>query len=161
MDVGWPGSTHDSRIWQRSEAKTWLEAQISFKCAGDSGYPISEVLVKPYETAEAGNVARKRLFNKRLSSARTVMTENIFGMWKQRFPILRDLRCHLTLSQKIIVATAILENMAREWGEEPIEDENEEDDGDRDNEDIVIIDAAENVRRRGQIARDAMLAEMP
>ena len=76
IDVGWPGGTHDSRVWARSDVKLYIEEQRRFLIAGDSGYPISEVLIKPYSTAEAGNNRRKRIFNSKLSGLRTVMSEN-------------------------------------------------------------------------------------
>ena len=91
------------------------------------------------------------------------MSENVFGLWKRRFPCLKELRTHLEFSQKIIIATAVLENMARLWGEEDPEDEGEEDEdvgggGDRD---LTIVDQApETVRLRGQIARDIMMENM-
>ena len=60
VDCGWPGATHDARVWNRSEVKRLIEEQRMFLCVGDSGYPISEVLVKPYSTQEAGQDRRKR-----------------------------------------------------------------------------------------------------
>ena len=109
----WPGSTHDARIWARSEVRAYIETQRRFLVAGDSGYPISEVLIKPYTTDEAGRDPVKRLFNRRLSGLRTVMSENIFGVWKRRFPIINALRTDFELSRKIILATAILFNFGR------------------------------------------------
>ena len=79
VDCGWPGATHDARVWTRSEVKRHIDSQRMFLCVGDSGYPISEVLIKPYSTQEAGQDRRKRLFNRRLSGARTVMSECIYG----------------------------------------------------------------------------------
>ena len=61
-----------------------MESQKRFYVAGDSGYPISENLIKPYPTAESAQRPRKRLFNRRLSGLRTVMSENIYGIWKRR-----------------------------------------------------------------------------
>jgi hypothetical protein len=58
-----------------------------------------------------------RLFNSRLSALRTVMSENIFGIWKRRFPILRMLRPHYLTSKNIILATAILHNISMKLGE--------------------------------------------
>lgn len=111
--MGWPGSAHDSRVFRRSEVKRVWERQQEFKMVADTAYPISDVVIKPYLAEEALNDRRKRLFNRRLSGMRTQMTECIYGMWKRRFPILRDLRYFVELSQKVILATAILENMAR------------------------------------------------
>jgi hypothetical protein len=58
-----------------------------------------------------------RLFNARLSGLRTVMSENVFGIWKKRFPVLRMLRTHYLTSKDIILATAILHNVAMKLGE--------------------------------------------
>ena len=30
-----------------------MEAQVAYKCAEDSGYVLSQIIVKPYETADA------------------------------------------------------------------------------------------------------------
>ena len=95
-----------------------MESQVAYKYAGDSGYAISQIMVKPYKTADAFHDPRRACFNSELSAIRTVMTENIFGRWKQRFPILRNLSTHLVISQKIILATAILHNIATLWNEE-------------------------------------------
>ena len=37
IDIRWPGSTHDGRIWGRSEVKPYMEQQRRFLIAGDSG----------------------------------------------------------------------------------------------------------------------------
>ena len=89
------------------------------------------------------------------------MSENIFASWKRWFPILRDLRLHLKFAQKVIVATAILENLSWLWGQEDIDSEDDEIDDDNGNGDIVVHDNAEDtVRRRGQLVRDNMLRNM-
>ena len=169
IDVRWPGSTHDGRIWGRSEVKPYLEQQRRFLIAGDSGYPISEVLIKPYTTAEAANDPRKRIFNRRHSGLRTVMTENIFGMWKRKFPILKGLRTDFEFSQKIIIACAILFNFGRIEGEEG--DAEDDSDADSDCEDfsddegdeniVRIIDEDRNAtRQKGQQEREKLLGAM-
>ena len=166
LDVGWPGSTHDARVWSRSMVKRHLEQQKRFLLAGDSGYPISENLVKPYSTQESANDPRKRLFNRRLSGLRTMMSECLYGVWKARFPILKNLRTDFVFSQKIVVATAILFNLARMWDDpdpDPEEDDEdadgaEEDDGDQ----VVVQDAAPaTIRMRGKTLRDKLKDEMP
>ena len=167
LDVGWPGSTHDARVWSRSLAKRHIEQQKRFLLAGDSGYPTSENLVKPYSTAESANDPRKRLFNRRLSGLRTMMSECLYGVWKARFPILKNLRTDFPLSQKIVVATAVLFNIARTWHDEDVGGEEDEEDGDSDREDdvlnnVVVHDAAQaHVRMRGKILRDRLKDEMP
>ena len=157
IDVQWPGSTHDARIWKLSHAKQIIEEQIEYKIAADSGYPISQVLVKPYSAPEV-NENPRRTFNRKLSGLRTVMTEDIFGRWKKRFPILRNLQCHLELSQKIIVTTAILENIAHAWNV----DQPDDDLPNLPHEGPVIIydDSVEVTRIRGQVERDILFGRM-
>ena len=136
-----------------------MEEQRRFLVAGDTGYPISEVLIKPYSTNEAGGDVRKRTFNRRLSGLRTVMSENIYGVWKRRFPILREMRMNLVTCQKIIVATGILFNIGRRWGdEEPEEDGVDDDEAD----DVIIQDlSVATVRLRGKVERDRLKDAMP
>ena len=169
IDIRWPGSTHDGRIWGRSQVKPYLEQQRRFLIAGDSGYPISEVLIKPFTTAEAANDPRKRLFNRRHSGLRTVMTENIFGVWKRKFPILKGLRTDFNFSQKIILACAILFNLGRiETEGEDTDDDSDEDresedfSDDNGDEDVVhVIDEDRNaVRQKGQQEREKLLRAM-
>lgn len=161
IDVGWPGSTHDSRIWSRSEVKPYLEQQRRFYCAGDSGYPISEILIKPYSTAEAANSRRKRLFNSRLSGLRTVMSENLYGVWKKRFPVLKALRTNVVYSQKIIIATAALFNFGRMLNDAPPDDVVDDEDFSADENDFVVIDSDDRTTRfRGQTERDRLCMNM-
>ena len=111
-------------------------------------------MVKPYDTVAAFNDPRKRRFNQSLSAIRTIMTENIFGRWKKRFPILTNLRTHLELSQKIIIATAILHNIATLWNEQLPEGEEDdvEDNGDNvdqdEDTDVNINFALSDVQKR-------------
>ncbi|KAB0802620.1 hypothetical protein PPYR_04806 [Photinus pyralis] len=54
------------------------------------------------------------LFNESLIRTRTVV-ERTFGIWKRRFPILSvGMRCRVELAQNIIVATAVIHNIARQ-----------------------------------------------
>ena len=133
-----------------------MEEQRRFLVAGDTGYPISEVLIKPYSTREVGGDVRKRTFNRRLSGLRTVMSENIYGVLKRRFPILRNMRTHLVASQKIIIATGILFNIGRQLGDEEPEADDEEDNDDT--EDVIVQDAmpVAAIRLRGQIERERL-----
>ena len=149
-----------------SSVKAYMETQRRFMVAGDSGYPISEVLMKPFPIAEAAQCVRKRLFNRRISGLRTVMSENIYGVWKRRFPIMKAMRTDLGLSQKIIIATAVLFNLARLWRDEGPEDEEDDDDDDGDDGDgmarCVLIEEGDpgSVRYRGQVERERMMNNM-
>ena len=133
VDCTWPGSAQEATIFHYSAVKQHVESQLTYKCASDSGYSISQVLVKAYDTVSAFNDRRKRKFNQSLSAIRSIMTENIFGRWKKRFPIITNLRTHMELSQKIIIATAILHNIATLWNDELPEGEEDDDEDDGDN----------------------------
>jgi hypothetical protein len=115
-------------------------------------------VIKPYTTKESAQDARKRTFNRRLSGLRTVMSENLFGIWKRRFPILKALRTDFSLSQKTVVATAVLFNIGRMLNDEAPEDEGE---GDEIDEGVQVIDDdAGSVRLRGQAERDRLCNNM-
>jgi len=164
--VGFPGSVHDARIWKLSDVKLYWESQRRFNIAGDSGYPISEVLVKPFTAQESGNDRSKRLFNKRLSGIRTVMTENIYGRWKRRFPILKQLRYHLENSLNTIIATAIIHNLCILWNDEtevPSDDDDDDDDGDGEAEQDLVIGLQQPaaILAAGKAHRDRLWQQMP
>ena len=172
MDKDWSGSTNDSTIWQHSLFKPEIEANRAYLLAGDSGFPISDVLIKPYTNEEAMANSRYRLFNLRLSGLRTVMSENIYGMWKRRFPILKRMGEKYVKAKMTIDATAILHNILLSIGDEtPDPDSDEEDDrdeeleGDQDGQDDyrIVADNAtrEVIRIRGQERRDQLCTQMP
>ena len=138
--------------------KQYLEEQRRFLVAADSGYPISEVVIKPYSTAEGAQDPRRRAFNSKLSGVRTVMTENLFGIWKRRFPILKALRTDFRLSQKIIVATAVLFNIGQMLNDEDDDDNQVVDEESQ----VVVMEGGDpvSVRLRGQAERDRLCDNM-
>ena len=73
------------------------------------------MLVTPISSKEGENDLKKRLFNLRHTGLRTEYTENIFGMCKQRFPIVRSLRNHFDNALEIVMTIAILHNLAVLW----------------------------------------------
>jgi hypothetical protein len=175
VDCDWHGSAHDARIWRTSLVKRVLEQQREHLVAGDSGYPISDVLIKPYTTQESLQDATKRLFNQRLSGLRTVQSENIFGIWKSKYPCVNHHRSHVSRTKKIIIATIIFHNISIFWDREENPpphvggDHNLPGDPDPgydsdnphqdDNNDFVIVEdnaTPEVVRMRGQILRDQL-----
>lgn len=73
--------------------------------------------------------AAETRYNEALIRTR-VIVENTFGIWKRRFPIMAyGCRTNLRTTMNIIVATAILHNIARDAGEElPPNDEGHNED---------------------------------
>jgi hypothetical protein len=168
INADWQGVTHDARIWNNSAVKRVIHRQRRYLLAGDSAYPISDVVITPYRNVEAVADPTMRDFNQRLSGLRTVMSENIFGIWKRRFPCLKYLRCHYPRARKVVIATAILHNISIIWNDEdPVGNVNS-DAGEpfpevHDEEDFEIIeDDAEPpvVRARGQTLRDHLRLSM-
>ena len=81
--------------------------QPKFRVAGDSAYPRSVMLVTTFSNEESNHNYRKRLFNLRHASLRAECIESKFGMWKQRFPIIQNIRNHFDNGVKIVLATAV------------------------------------------------------
>jgi len=57
LDCDWPGRTHDARVWAWSDVRAYLEGGPVpgvYFLAGDSAYPISPVLLKPYSNVKPG-----------------------------------------------------------------------------------------------------------
>ena len=92
---------------------------------GDSAYAQSDFLMTPYSEAESRIDDNKCLFNIRHSSARFEMTENIYGMMKRRFPIVKYIRTKLSNAIRITTAAAILHNMALDCNDELTDDLND------------------------------------
>lgn len=106
----WPGSAHDSMIFNNSRLKALMENNYE-DCflVGDSGYPLETYLMTPLQNP----ITRaEHLYNNSLNRTRNVV-ERSYGVWKRRFPCLSmGLRTKLETTLHIIVATAILHNIA-------------------------------------------------
>lgn len=89
---------------------------------GDSAYPSKRYLLTPLITTQT---AAERLYNESHIRTRNII-ERLFGIWKRRFPIVAlGMRYQLHRVMTIIVATAILHNIARENNDpEPDDDPN-------------------------------------
>ena len=72
----------------------------------------------PYPEDQSRADDSKCLYNDCHSQARTEMTECIYGMLKQRFPIVKFIRAKLSNAIKIFQACAVLHNMAVEFRDE-------------------------------------------
>jgi hypothetical protein len=87
----------------------------------------------------------------------------VYALWKRKFPILKALRGHLDHCQDIVLATAILHNMALMWKEDNSEDEGDEEEPQA-GDDFEIEDGEDNAAaraRRGRHLRDELRRRMP
>ncbi|XP_025159384.1 putative nuclease HARBI1 [Harpegnathos saltator] len=89
---------------------------------GDSAYPAKPYLFTPLLIPES---RAQQLYNQSQIQTRTVV-EHTFGIWKRRFPILAyGSRLKIRTVMTIIIATAVLHNIAQRRKEDmpPTDDE--------------------------------------
>lgn len=95
--VGHPGSWHDARIYRNSSLCLHKEQYFSSHqwIAGDSAYPLSTTVITPYRSnARQLDMNSRIAFNLRHSKYR-VRVEHCFGLLKERFCSLKQLRMRL------------------------------------------------------------------
>ncbi|KAJ3661617.1 hypothetical protein Zmor_006005 [Zophobas morio] len=111
----WP----DSHIFRNSVIRHTFEQGIfgDNVLVGDSGYPIKPYLITPLRNT---NNEPENLFNESLIRTRNVV-ERSYGVWKRQFPCLAlGLRLNLDTTMALIVATAVLHNIACEQNERDV-----------------------------------------
>lgn len=118
----YPGSYHDSHIFDRSSVKGKFERrELPGYLLGDAGYPCLPYLLTPFREVRTPG---ERNYNRAQIHTRNVV-ERLFGVLKRLFPCLRHgLGTKVSTSCYIIVACAVLYNIAvahREIVEEPIQ----------------------------------------
>lgn len=147
----WAGSTHDSRIFQMSRVNMrYLERQLSGALLGDNGYPALRYLLTPLLNPQT---EAERRYNRAHIKARNIV-ERGFGVWKSRFPCLkRGLGNALPTVSNIIVACAVLHNIAMAGNEELPND----DDDDDDQEPFVPVDPVPFRIGEGHAVRQALI----
>lgn len=112
--AGWPGCTHDARVFRNSSLSDRAENGRIFGCnkflIADSAYPVKPYLIPPFkDNGHLSNLQKK--FNKVISSARQVV-ERAFGLLKGRFRRLREVTSHEPSAiVGIIVCGCILHNL--------------------------------------------------
>uniref|UniRef100_A0A672KZA5 DDE Tnp4 domain-containing protein n=1 Tax=Sinocyclocheilus grahami TaxID=75366 RepID=A0A672KZA5_SINGR len=109
----WPGSTHDSRIFDNSA----LLERHAFQghLVGDNGYPCRAYLLTTI--LNPSTPAEKR-YNTCHIAARSLV-ERVLGVWKKRFPCLQNgLRTKLDTTLAVIFALAVLYNFGKRLGDE-------------------------------------------
>ena len=97
VNIGWPGSVHDARIFSNSDvfvkgesgtllpnaSRFFAGLPVPIVILGDPAYPLLSWLIKPY--SGVGLSAKQQKFNTRLSRARVVV-ECAFGRLKGILP---------------------------------------------------------------------------
>lgn len=125
----WPGSTHDQTIFANSFIKRRFERGDfdNFILIGDSGYANTWYLATPFTVgADEGRELQKIAYNRSIIPTRNV-AERSYGVIKRRFPVLAyGMRVRISTAQRIIVACAVLHNIAIDAREPMPIDENDE-----------------------------------
>ena len=141
---GFPGSTHDNRVWKAMDQCQNPEKYFSplQYILTDTAFEPSNHAIPAYKS-QTGFVQEpnKELFNNALATPR-VISEHVMGMWKGRCSWLRKIRMMITNNPKslkrilkYIDATIVLHNILIDLGEEM-----EEDDEWNRNDDLSDID---------------------
>ena len=112
----WPGSTHDSFIWENSSIRdSFHNGHREGIILGDSGYPLRPYLLTPVSRPETASEIR---FNEAHCATR-VCVERTFGLLKSRFRCLAKSGGHLLYAPdkvcRIITACCVLHNLARSY----------------------------------------------
>lgn len=109
--VRWPGSSHDQTIFNNSKIHAEFDGGKfgNLVLLGDSGYAVTKYMMTPIGNPTSQG---EHMFNESQIRTRNPI-ERLFGVWKRRFPALSvGLRVSVPLGKKIIIACAILHNIA-------------------------------------------------
>nr|XP_054934389.1 putative nuclease HARBI1 [Dermacentor andersoni] len=125
VDPRFPGSCHDSWVWQRNPLRARLAAQLQpgEYLLGDSGYPLEPWLLVPVPGSHAGTSSEGH-YNQEHASMRNVV-ERCIGVLKSKFRCLQRFRTLLyspDRAARIIYACVALHNIALDAGDWTLED---------------------------------------
>ncbi|KAK0182737.1 hypothetical protein PV327_000839 [Microctonus hyperodae] len=117
----WPGGAQDSRIFQSSRIyRRYCEHQLNGILIGDAEYPCLPFLLTPILNPETDE---QIIYNKIHSNTRHIINKT-YCVWKRRFPCLtKGLTTKLLCTTTIIVACAVLHNMAITFNDVFLEDD--------------------------------------
>lgn len=131
INVGWPGSVHDARVYINSsvykkaidgtlfpESTTNIGGHdVPLYLIGDSAYPLQSWLMKPFSENSQLTVQQKN-YNYRKSRAR-IIVENAYGRLKARWRrLMKKNEMHVSNVPTVISACCVLHNVCEIHGEE-------------------------------------------
>ncbi|KAH7979955.1 hypothetical protein HPB49_012182 [Dermacentor silvarum] len=120
VDPRYPGSCHDSWVWQHNPLRARLAAQLQpgEYLLGDSVYPLEPWLLVPVPGSHAGTTSEGR-YNREHASMHNVV-ERCTGVLKSKFRCLQHFRTLLyspDRAARIIYACVALHNIALDAGD--------------------------------------------
>lgn len=127
LNVGWPASVHDQRVWRNTMVSNKPDNFFSSGeyLVADSAFSNTTFIVPAYKKFADGGEGKVE-FNTLLGTVR-VLSEHTIGIWKGRFPWLRSIPIKVSNKSSMlrlvryVRATAILHNLLvrheppREW----------------------------------------------
>ncbi|XP_036342392.1 putative nuclease HARBI1 [Rhagoletis pomonella] len=117
--LGYPGSVHDARTYNNCSLTTRTTQMLTGAewLAGDSAYKLSSTLITPFRSNSTdANVQQRNSFNKTFSKYR-IRIEHCFGLLKERFNSLKELKLHIKNDSSVkmacrwILVCAVLHNI--------------------------------------------------
>ena len=147
VNVGWPGSVHDARIY-RNELEPLLMGAgrnellgVDGHLLGDAAFPLSSHMLVPFR--DNGHLGeRKVYYNSKLSSTRMTI-ERTFGRFKGKFRRMKNLdMLRVDLIPNVILAACVLHNVS-------MEEEQEENPAEHPEEQVEALDHDEGVEEPG------------
>ncbi|XP_054920889.2 putative nuclease HARBI1 isoform X1 [Dermacentor andersoni] len=159
VDPRFPGSCHDSWVWQHNPLRARLAAQLQpgEYLLGDSGYPLEPWLLVPVPGSHAGTTSEGH-YNQEHASMRNVV-ERCIGVLKSKFRCLQRFRTLLyspDRAARIIYACVALHNIALDAGDWTLDDYGGEVPPAEEPGDIQVL-APHDVFLRGRQQRSAVV----
>ncbi|XP_037044303.1 uncharacterized protein LOC119080152 [Bradysia coprophila] len=98
IDIGYPGSVHDARIFNNCLIATNPTTYISEPqwIAAVSAYKLSSTVITPFRKNSKQLTAKSRRDFNRYFSTYRVRIEHVFGIMKEKFPSLKSLSIRIT-----------------------------------------------------------------
>ena len=159
-DVGWPGSVHDAKVYRNSHFYLNRSSLIKGNdfLIGDSAYPLSPFLIKPFSKPNEDQTEFNRIF-----SSHRIVVEHSFGRIKNRFAGIRDISAKkISTAINMIDCSIILHNFL-ELHEDIWEDcENDDSDEEEDSNGLNNFDVnnEESLKRAGEAKRNWIIRKL-
>ena len=156
-DIGWPGSVHDAKVYRHSSFysnRSFLIRENDF-LIGDSAYPLSPFLIKPYNKPNN----EQKIFNQIFSSHRIVV-EHSFGRLKNRFVGIREISVKKVSTAINLIDCAIILHNYLELANDIWEEQNNDDNFIHNDDDESNNYNDEELKRAGEAKREWVMRKL-
>lgn len=158
-DIGWPDSVYDAKVYRNSYFYANRSTLIKGNdfLIGDSAYPLSPFLIKPFSKPNENQAEFNRIF-----SSHRIVVEHSFGRIKNRFAGIGDITVKkISTAINMIDCSIILHNFLELHNDAWEDYENNDDDSNEDNEDNNFDNVSdENLKRAGEAKRNWIMRKL-